>query len=91
MVLLSIAKRIIICASQSPVISWPNINLLSFDTVTSLIIYKNNVFIRHNLCLCDRDGKTVKIGREKGRKKLTEKDMCSQHLQLIVQFLYASW
>ena len=75
MVLLSIAKRIIICPSQSPVISWSNINLLSLDIVTSLIICKNNVFIRHNLGLLEGDGKTVKIGREKGRKRLTKKDM----------------
>ena len=94
MVLLSIAKRIIICASQSPVISQSNINLLSFDTVTSLIICKNNVFIRHNLGLFEGDGKTVKIGREKGRKQLTKKDYvhitCAAYSSA-VQFLYASW
>lgn len=76
MILLSIAKTIIICPSQSPVKSWSNINLLSLDTVTSLIICKNNVFIRHNLGLLEGDGKTVKIGREKGRNRLTKKDMC---------------
>ena len=49
------------------------INLLSCDTVTSLIIYDNNIFIRHNLGWFERDGKVVKIGREREARKWLKK------------------
>lgn len=51
------------------------INLFSVDIVMSLIFY-NNVFIRCNLGWFERDGKIVKIGREKGSMKVTKKNMC---------------